>query len=130
MLEFFTIKKRNLLNYKKITKKTKISKYFLNILRKKISKNKNKIDHKILVSNESQKNNKICVNIINNTVSILNKNELPLNSHYFIVQDVEFNQWLNNKITFEEVLGTRRFRYERNPNAYNVKINSIYTNYL
>ena len=83
-----------------------------------------------MVSNESQKNNKICVNIINNTVSILNKNELPLNSHYFIVQDVEFNQWLNNKITFEEVLGTRRFRYERNPNAYNVKINSIYTNYL
>ena len=130
MLELFTIKKRNLLNYKKITKKTKISKNFLKILRKKISKNRNKIDHKILVSNESQKNNKICVNIINNTVSILNKNELPLNSHYFIVQDVEFNQWLNNKITFEEVLGTRRFRYERNPNAYNVKINSIYTNYL
>ena len=130
MLEFFTIKKKNLLNYKKITKKTKISKNFLKILRKKISKNKNKIDHKILVSNESQKNTKICVNIINNTVSILNKNELPLNSHYFIVQDVEFNQWLNNKITFEEVLGTRRFRYERNPNTYNVKINSIYTNYL
>ena len=48
----------------------------------------------------------------------------------YVIQDNEFNQWLNNRITFEEVLGTRRFRYERNPNAYNVKINSIYTNYL
>ena len=34
------------------------------------------------------------------------------------------------KITFEEVLGTRRFTYERYPNNYNVKINSIYTNFL
>ena len=37
---------------------------------------------------------------------------------------------LNNKITFEEVLGTRRFRYIRNPNMYRVEINQIYTNYL
>ena len=49
---------------------------------------------------------------------------------YFVVQDSEFNQWINNKITFEEVLGTRRFTYERFPNDYNVKINSIYTNFL
>ena len=99
-------------------------------MRKKISKNKNKINHKIIISNESQKDNKICINIINNKVSVFDKKEIPFNSHYFIIQDNEFNQWLNNRITFEEVLGTRRFRYERNPNAYNVKINSIYTNYL
>ena len=43
-------------------------------------------------------------NIINNKVSILDKKEIPLNSHYFIVQDVEFNQWLNNKITFEQLI--------------------------
>ena len=88
------------------------------------------INHKILISNESQKNNKICINIINNKVSIYRKKLLPLNSHYFIVQDNEFNQWLKNKLTFEEVLGTRRFRYERNPNKYDVKVNSIYTNFL
>ena len=38
-LELFTIKRRNLLNYKKILKKTKISNNFLKTLRKKISKN-------------------------------------------------------------------------------------------
>ena len=47
-----------------------------------------------------------------------------------MVQDNEFKQWLSKKISFEEVLGTRRFTYERYPNTYNVKINSIYTNFL
>ena len=56
--------------------------------------------------------------------------EIPKNCHYFIVEDNEFNLWLNNKITFEEVLGTRRFRYNRNPNIYRVEINQIYTNFL
>ena len=74
--------------------------------------------------------NKICINIKNDSVSLYNEIELPLNSHYFILQDNEFNQWLKKKITFEEVLGTRRFTYERYPNTYNVKINSIYTNFL
>ena len=129
-LEKFTNKKRNLLKFKKIQKKTELSNRYLKNLQKKISKNKNKINHKILISNESQKNNKICINIINNKVSIYRKKLLPLNSHYFIVQDNEFNQWLKNKLTFEEVLGTRRFRYERNPNKYDVKVNSIYTNFL
>ena len=58
------------------------------------------------------------------------KNKLPFNCHYFTVQDNEFSQWIKKKITFEEVLGTRRFTYERYPNNYNVKINSIYTNFL
>ena len=56
--------------------------------------------------------------------------KIPEKCHYFIVEDNEFNLWLNNKITFEEVLGTRRFRYNRNPNIYRVEINQIYTNFL
>ncbi len=129
-LEKFTIKKRNLLKFKKIKKKTILSKKDLNILYKKMSKNRYKINHKILLSNESQKNIKVCVDMINNKVSIYKKNILPFNSHYFIIQDNEFNQWVRNKITFEEVLGTRRFRYERYPNKYDVKVNSVYTNFL
>ena len=129
-LKLFTIKKRNLLKFKKIRKKTVLTSKYLSILSKKISKNKSKINHKILISNESQNDNKICINLCNNKVTISKKKTLPFNSHYFIVQDNEFNQWVRNKITFEEVLGTRRFRYERYPNKYDVKVNSIYTNFL
>ena len=129
-LEKFTLKKIKLINYKKIQKKIKIEKKHLNIIKKKILRNKNKLNHKILISNESQKHNKICIDVKNNNVSIYKRNELPFNSHYFVVQDNEFSQWLKKKITFEEVLGTRRFTYERYPNNYNVKINSIYTNFL
>ena len=102
----------------------------MNIIKKKILKNTNKLSHKILISNESQKDNKICIDIKNDNVSIYKKNKLPFNCHYFTVQDNEFSQWIKKKITFEEVLGTRRFTYERYPNNYNVKINSIYTNFL
>jgi len=129
-LEKFTYKKIKLINHKKINKKIKIENKHLTFIKNKISKNKNKIDHKILISNISQKNNKICIDIKNNNVSIYIKKKLPFNCHYFMVQDNEFNQWIKKKLTFEEVLGTRRFTYERYPNNYNVKINSIYTNYL
>ena len=129
-LENFTFKKIKLINHKKVIRKIKINKLHLKFIKNKISKNKIKIDHKILVSNESQKNNKVCIDIKNNNVFLYNKDKLPLNSHYFIVQDNEFNQWIKRKITFEEVLGTRRFTYERYPNTYNVKVNSIYTNFL
>ena len=129
-LENFTLKKIKLIDHKKIIRKIKIKKLHLRFIKNKISKNKIKINHKILVSNESQKNNKVCIDIKNNNVFLYNKDKLPLNSHYFIVQDNEFNQWIKKKITFEEVLGTRRFTYERYPNTYNVKVNSIYTNFL
>ena len=83
-----------------------------------------------MISNESQKDNKICIDIKNDNVSIYKKiNYLSIVTIFF-VQDNEFSQWLKKKITFEEVLGTRRFIYERYPNNYNVKINSIYTNFL
>ena len=130
LLENFTFKKIKLINHKKIIRKIKIKKLHLRFIKNKISKNKIKINHKILVSNESQKDNKVCIDIKNNNVFLYNKDKLPLNSHYFIVQDNEFNQWIKKKITFEEVLGTRRFTYERYPNTYNVKVNSIYTNFL
>ncbi len=129
-LEMFTFKKIKIINHKKITKKIDINKDHLKFIKSKISKNMNKLNHKILISNESQKNNKICINLKDDNVSIYKKNELPFNCHYFMVQDNEFNQWIKKKITFEEVLGTRRFIYERYPNSYNVKINSIYTNFL
>ena len=129
-LENFTFKKIKLVNHKMTKKKIKINKLHLKFIKNKISKNKIKINHKILISNESQKNNKVCINIKNNNVSLYCEDKLPLNSHYFIVQDNEFNQWIKRKITFEEVLGTRRFTYERYPNTYNVKVNSIYTNFL
>ena len=129
-LENFTFKKIKLINHKKIIRKIKIKNLHLRFIKNKISKNKIKINHKILVSNESQKDNKVCIDIKNNNVFLYNKDKLPLNSHYFIVQDNEFNQWIKKKITFEEVLGTRRFTYERYPNTYNVKVNSIYTNFL
>ena len=129
-LENFTYKKIKLINHKNINKIIKIDNKHLNFIKKKISKNKNKLNHKILISNISQKNNKICINVKNNNVSIYIKKKLPFNCHYFMVQDNEFNQWINKRLTFEEVLGTRRFTYERYPNKYNVKINSIYTNYL
>jgi len=129
-LENFTLKKIKLIKHKKLRKKIKIDNNHLKFIKNKISKNKTKINHKILVSNESQQNNKVCIDIKNNNVYLYSQNELPYNCHYFKVQDNEFNQWINKKITFEEVLGTRRFTYHRNPNYYNVKINSIYTNFL
>ena len=63
-------------------------------------------------------------------VKLINQKKIPKNSHYFIIEDKEFYLWINNKITFEEVLGSRRFRYHRNPNIYRVEINQIYTNFL
>ena len=93
-LENFTLKKIKLIDHKKIIRKIKIKKLDLRFIKNKISKNKIKINHKILVSNESQKDNKVCIDIKNNNVFLYNKDKLPLNSHYFIVQDNEFNQWI------------------------------------
>ena len=96
----------------------------------KIKRNKNKLDHKIVIESNNSQNNKILINLNNNQVSIYKKKILPNNSHYFKVEPNEFNQWLKGKLTFEEVLGTRRFRYTRKPNIYEVKIMQVYTNYL
>jgi len=121
-------------------KQTKVKKNKINIvtinkdklinLKNKISKNNNKIDHNIVISSKSKKNLKIVINLKKDSVILNNTNKIPNKCHYFILEDNEFNLWLNNKITFEEVLGTRRFRYNRNPNIYRVEINQIYTNYL
>ena len=117
-------------NKKKFLKKININKKNLNTIIKKIKKNKNKIDHNIVISSKSNKADKIIVNLKYDSVSLITQNDIPKNCHYFIIQDKEFDLWINNKITFEEVLGTRRFRYHRNPNIYRVEINQIYTNFL
>ena len=126
----FTNKKKQLQNKKKFFKKININKNNLYEIKKKIKKNKNKIDHNIVISSESNKANKIIINLKHDIVSLITQNKIPKNCHYFIVQDKEFDLWINKKITFEEVLGTRRFRYHRNPNIYRVEINQIYTNFL
>jgi len=124
------------LNKKKLAKKNKkikiiyISENKLRAICKKIKKNKNKVDHNIVVSHESKPDTKIIINLMNDAVIQAKQTKIPEKCHYFIVEDNEFNLWLNNKITFEEVLGTRRFRYNRNPNIYRVEINQIYTNFL
>lgn len=130
LLEKYTYKKIKSINYKKIKKNVSINLNNLKTIKLKIKKNKRAINHKILISNESQTNNKICINLKNNNVSIFQSNKLPVNCHYFKVQDNEFYQWINGKLSFEEVLGTRRFVYERFPNEYDIKVNQIYTNYL
>ena len=65
-----------------------------------------------------------------NLLSIYKNKLLPDNCHYFRVETNEYNKWLKGELTFEEVLGTRRFRYIRKPNTYSVDIMQIYTNYL
>ena len=134
----FNLELRKFINYGRKKKNNtkgngnyiKIDQKHLNFIRKKISKNDNKLDHKIIVSSNKFKDKKILINLLNDNVSIYQKKELPNQSHYFTVEINEFNDWLKGKITFEEILGTRRFRYFRKPNIYRVEINQIYTNYL
>ena len=126
----FTNKKKKLAKKNKKIKIININKNKLSVICKKIKKNKNKVNHNIVVSPKSKKDTKIIINLRNDTVIQVKQTKIPEKCHYFIVEDNEFNLWLNNKITFEEVLGTRRFRYNRNPNIYRVEINQIYTNFL
>ena len=126
----FTIQKKKQSKKNKNVRKILISESKLEFIKNKIKRNKNKIDHNIVISSKSFKNEKIIINLKSNNVFLKKQADIPANCHYFILEDNEFNLWLNNKITFEEVLGTRRFRYNRNPNIYRVEINQIYTNYL
>ena len=119
--------------YKKISKKTKpikLTNKHLKIITNKLKNITKKINHKILIGNRMSENDKILINLFNNKVSIYKDKILPNNCHYFNLESNEYNMWLNKKITFEEVLGSRRFRYIRKPNLYNVSVMQIYTNYL
>ena len=130
-MQDLTSSKRKKLSIKNVlAKKIDINDSKLKLIQKKIIKNPNKINHNIVLSSKSEQNKKIIINLKNDSVSYKIMKQIPINSHYFIVEDNEFNLWLNNNITFEEVLGTRRFRYNRNPNIYRVEINQIYTNFL
>ena len=124
------IKKIKKNNKKLFTRTLNPKSKHLSIIRKKVSSIKDKINHKIIIDSKNSNNNKILINLLTNEVSIFKNEVLPNNCHYFKLENKEYNMWLENKLTFEEVLGTRRFKYIRIPNTYNVKIMQIYTNYL
>jgi hypothetical protein len=124
------IKKIKKNNKKLYTKTLNPKNRHLSIIRKKVLSIKDKVNHKIIIDSENSNNNKILINLLTNEVSIFKNKVLPNNCHYFKLENKEYNMWLENKLTFEEVLGTRRFKYIRIPNIYNVKIMQIYTNYL
>ena len=102
----------------------------LKIITNKLKNISKKINHKILIGSKMSQNRKILIDLFNKKVSIYNNKILPDNCHYFHLEIKEYNMWLNKKITFEEVLGSRRFRYIRKPNLYNVNVMKTYTNYL
>ena len=129
-LKKFILRKKKITKYLKLGGSSKISVKNLKFIKSKITKNKKKFNHKIIISSLKTIDNKIMINLLNNKVDIYKEKELPNNCHYFCLENVEFQLWVNGKITFEEVLGSRRFRYIRKPNNYNVKIMQIYTNYL
>ena len=128
--------KKFIIKRKKVNKKIisikaiNVTSNFLKTIKKKLKKNRNKINHKIIIEAERSNNSKILINLFDDQVSIYKNDVLPDNCHYFKIETNEFNQWLKGKLTFEEVLGSRRFRYIRKPNVYSVEIMQIYTNYL
>ena len=111
-------------------KQFEIKKNHLLNIQKKISKNLDRVEHEIIIGSNDLFKDKICINLYTNKVTIFNKQTLPSNCHYFKLHLNEYNKWLTGKLTFEEVLGSRRFRYIRKPNNYSVKVMQIYTNYL
>jgi hypothetical protein len=48
----------------------------------------------------------------------------------FTFEPMIYRQWLKGEITFEEAVGSRRFRCQREPNAYNLKVFEFMNNYL
>lgn len=97
----------------------------------RIKKNPNKIDYSIILEDENNPSNMMLkIDIKTSKVTTINKNIDLKNCHYFKLNSFIFNEWLQQKISFEEVIGTRRFRLERIPNVYRVDINEVYLNYL
>ena len=48
--------------------------------------------------------------------------------HHFKVEPLALQAWLEKRITFEEIIGTRRFRIERVPNEYNLPVLELINN--
>lgn len=96
----------------------------------KVKKNPNKIDYKLVLEDENNNSAKILIDLKNDKVSKITNLKNLDKFHYFKLNSFIFNEWLEQKITFEEVIGTRRFRLQRVPNVYRVDINEIYLNYL
>ena len=126
--KFINLYKKN--RKKNISKPLVIKNSYLKNIENNLKRNKKKINHKIIISPIDKSGYKILINLNNNKVNLLRDVNLPDNSHYFKIETNEFNQWLKGSLTFEEILGTRRFKYIRKPNVYNIKVMQIYTNYL
>jgi metal-dependent hydrolase (beta-lactamase superfamily II) len=127
--KFINSNKKNKINNSSY-KQLKIKKNYLLNIQKKLNKNPHKVKHEIIIGSKNSNKDKICINLYTNKVTIFNIQTLPNNCHYFKLNVNEYNKWLTGNLTFEEVLGSRRFRYIRKPNNYNVKVMQIYTNCL
>ena len=99
-------------------------------IEKRIKKNPNKIDYKIVLEDENDTSSKILIDIKKCKVKKIKKINNTDKCHYFKLNSYIFSEWLSQNITFEEVIGTRRFRLERIPNVYRVDVNEVYLNYL
>jgi hypothetical protein len=49
---------------------------------------------------------------------------------HFSVEAPEYYLWASGDMTFEQMLGTRRFTYQRYPNEYNLQVIEFFNNYL
>lgn len=79
-------------------------------------------DHYIIVNN-------VVVDTEHLRVSI-SRRRVDKSCTRFRVDKREFTQWLTGQITFEQVIGTRRFRCCREPNIYNLRVFEFMQNCL
>ncbi len=93
----------------------------LNRLQKKVGRSKNRVSDHMLIINNIQ----IDLHSLMVSVGATTSNK-PFTR--FWVDDKEFRQWLAGKITFEQVIGTRRFLYLRVPNKYNLEVQEWFMN--
>ena len=94
-------------------------------LEKKVSQAKQTVvNHSVIV------NKKIAIDLEHLSV---NQNGQHLASHDITMFnfDVEvYEDWIKNRITFEQAIGTRRFECYRYPNTYNLQVFEFINNYL
>lgn len=94
----------------------------LDIIRERVSRSPLKIPgHRIYV-------NGIEIDLFTLEVKRTSERWAPLTQ--YVVHKIEFQQWLMGRMTFEQVIGSRRFRYKRIPNEYNLQVHEFTQKYL
>jgi len=83
------------------------------------------IDHRILIH---VGDSGLAIELSDNTVSRCALVESPYTAFKFESRELEM--WLDGEISFEQLLGTRRFSYEKQPNEYCLEVQEFYNNYL